>query len=217
MVLQDMVRQASRLPVFAALCAALAACGGGSGSSADPVAANTAGTGGSTTTGSTNTGTSTTGTTTTGTFTTGSGTSGTGGASTAPPASVTTTELYTYGDGNIVDTIPDAAGIDGQNNLYVASINYRHVTKITPAGLASTYIGNTADATVNYDIGTPMGMAVNQAGDVFIANSSNIVKVTAAGQVSAPFQYADVYAALPGADNSLYIDSQIAADNAGNL
>lgn len=181
---------ASRLSLLL-LCAALAGCGGGSGGAA------------------TSSGSSAT-----------TPTSTSGSPPPAPPAPVVTTELDVVGNPVDVEATPSAGGVDASGNIYLADVNLQQVTKITPAGTASIYIGNTAAATVQYNLGAPGGLAVDTAGNVYVESNGNIVEVTPSGTVSTPWQTSVVYAPTSNANNdnsSSAFPRQFAVDGAGNL
>jgi sugar lactone lactonase YvrE len=85
---------------------------------------------------------------------------------------------------------PVALAVDGANNVYVADGSA--IRKITPAGAVTTLAGQAAvsgasdgagsDARFNY----PQGVAVDQAGNVYVADSGNatVRKITPGGTVT---------------------------------
>lgn len=90
-------------------------------------------------------------------------------------------------------TSPAQMAIDGQGNIYVADPPNNRVRKIAPDGTISTVAG-TGQAGFGGDGGpataaqlrSPIGIAVDSAGNLFIADSSNfrVRKVTADGAIS---------------------------------
>ena len=82
--------------------------------------------------------------------------------------------------------------VDAANNLYVADANNNTIRKVTPAGAVSTFAGaagiagNADGAGGNARFSTPRGVAVDGAGNVFVADLLNrtIRKITPAGTVS---------------------------------
>jgi sugar lactone lactonase YvrE len=126
----------------------------------------------------------------------GAGGGGTGGGLGGGGVSVIT--LAGSGDPGNADGIGEAAqfkspygvAVDSTGNVYVADlINYR-IRKITPGGTVSTLAGTTqgyADGTgTAAKFGSPYGVAVDSAGTVYVADSSNhrIRKITPGGTVS---------------------------------
>ena len=130
---------------------------------------------------------------------------------------------------------PAGMAVDGAMNLYVADQANYTIRKITPAGLVTTLAGSpgnygSADGTGTaarfgifgvYGTGGPYGVAVDSAGNVYVADTSNntIRKVTPAGSVTtlagSPGQYGSVDG-FGGAARFAY-PSGVAVDKAGNL
>ncbi|RSK45163.1 NHL repeat-containing protein [Hymenobacter rigui] len=87
---------------------------------------------------------------------------------------------------------PIGIAVDTRGTVYVADVVYHNIRKITAAGVVSTLAGRAgafgsndgpgASATFN----DPMGLAVDAAGTVYVADAGNHVirKITAAGVVS---------------------------------
>ncbi len=78
--------------------------------------------------------------------------------------------------------------MDGSGNVYVADQSNHKIRKITPAGVVSTFAGSGTIGAVD-GTGTaasfnfPEGVAVDVAGNVYVADSSNskCCKITPAG------------------------------------
>ena len=87
---------------------------------------------------------------------------------------------------------PSGTAVDGAGNVYVADYQNNTIRKITPAGVVTTLAGLGGVAGTNNGTGTaarfnqPYGLAVDGAGNVYVADSFNqtIRKVTAQGVVS---------------------------------
>ena len=76
--------------------------------------------------------------------------------------------------------LPSAAAFDAQGNLYFAEIGNHVVRKVTPAGIITTVAGNGVQgfsgdngAATAAELDSPAGIAVDAAGDIFIADSHN--------------------------------------------
>jgi sugar lactone lactonase YvrE len=87
---------------------------------------------------------------------------------------------------------PTAVAVDAVGNVYVADNQNATIRRITPAGVVTTLAGK-AGATGNVDgtgadarFNTPRGIAVDKAGNIFVADegNSNIRKITPAGVVT---------------------------------
>ncbi len=137
---------------------------------------------------------------------------------------------YINGTGSAANfSTPVGVAVDQVGNVYVADSDNNTIRKITPAGAVSTLAGGGPDTFGNTDgIGTaarfkaPNGVAVDQAGNVYVADSMNniIRKITSAGVVST--------LAGGGPDNPGYKDGTgtaarfnypigVAVDQAGNV
>jgi len=70
--------------------------------------------------------------------------------------------------------------VDGSGNIFATDSNDGTVLKITAAGVASTFVGNTGGLSM------PIGVGVDSSGNVYVADSGHNVirKVTSAGGVS---------------------------------
>jgi|GEM_PF-663722 len=88
---------------------------------------------------------------------------------------------------------PLGAAVDGSGNLFISDSGNQRIRKVTPDGTITTVAGNggngyDAGATnaVNTSLNNPFGIAVDSAGNLYIADESNNVvrKVTPAGLIS---------------------------------
>jgi sugar lactone lactonase YvrE len=88
---------------------------------------------------------------------------------------------------------PRGTAVDGAGNVYIADTSNFRVRKVTPAGVITTFAGtgvsgfsgDTAQATLA-QLGAPTGVAVDAAGNVYIADAGNyrIRKVNPAGVIT---------------------------------
>ncbi len=121
---------------------------------------------------------------------------------------------------------PDGVAVDSAGNVYVGDTSNGRLRKITPAGVVTTLAGSGAWGYADgngtnaqfTDLG---GVAVDSAGNVYVADSSNgsIRKVTSSGNVTTlagsgvDYEYADG----TGADARFYDAADVAVDSAGNV
>lgn len=151
------------------------------------------------------------------------------------PAGVVTTVAGTAGKSGGADgtgaaarfTNPWGLAIDGAENIYVADSANQTIRILTPAGAVTTFAG-TADAFGSSDgaganarFFSPQGVAVDTAGNVYVADTGNatIRKITPAGNVSTLAGTAGLsgYSDGTGAAAKFNNPSDVAVDGSGNL
>jgi uncharacterized protein (TIGR03437 family) len=125
--------------------------------------------------------------------------------------------------------LPTGLAVDGTGNLYIADFSNNRIRKVTPGGTISTFAGNglagysgDGGQAASAMLTTPMGVAVDSAGNVYIADTGNnaVRVVNSAGVIS-------TYAGngLPGysGDGGLAKAAQVgnpvgvAVDSSGNV
>ena len=83
--------------------------------------------------------------------------------------------------------------MDGAGNLFIVDTYNNRIRKVTPAGIISTVAGNgnhgysgDGGPAISAEINLPYGVAVDVAGNLFIADTGNqrIRKVTPAGIIT---------------------------------
>ena len=119
---------------------------------------------------------------------------------------------------------PSGVAVDGAGNVYVADTVNHRIRKITTSGVVSTLAGS---GTSGYTDGTgtsaqfkhPIGVAVDGAGNVYVADQENhrIRKITTSGVVST--LAGSTYGYTDGTGTSAQFDYPIgvAVDGAGNV
>ncbi|MCX7253688.1 MAG: hypothetical protein NTX83_05045 [Burkholderiales bacterium] len=116
------------------------------------------------------------------------------------PAGVVTTFAGTGTAGNVDGTgtaasfnNPVDVTVDSSGNLFVTSANSRHVRKITPAGVVTTFVGDVNNF-ISFANGTgtnalfesPQGITIDASNNLFVADGANriIRKITPAAVVT---------------------------------
>jgi sugar lactone lactonase YvrE len=86
---------------------------------------------------------------------------------------------------------PQGIAVDGAGNVYVADYGNNMIREISPAGMVTTLAGKSTGGSVNgadtaATFNQPTGVAVDAAGNVYVADSGNnmIRKISAAGGVT---------------------------------
>ena len=121
---------------------------------------------------------------------------------------------------------PSDVAVDSTGNVYVADTRNHTVRKVTSAGVVTTVAGQagasgSADGTGSAKFNWPTGVAIDGAGNVYVADTDNdeIRKVTPAGAVSTLAGVAGVTGSSDGSGSAarFYGPSGIVGDAAGNL
>jgi sugar lactone lactonase YvrE len=122
---------------------------------------------------------------------------------------------------------PSGIAVDGAGNVYVADYANHMIRKITSAGLVTTLAGSAGISGSIDGTGTtarfnyPYGLAVDSAGNVYVADSSNqtIRKITSAGVVTTLAGLVDTIGSTDGSGSAARFNnpSGVAVDGAGNL
>jgi uncharacterized protein (TIGR03437 family) len=120
-----------------------------------------------------------------------------------------------------------AAAVDNQGNIYIADRDNNRIRKVTPGGKITTVAGN-GQATSSGDggpaaaaaVNSPSGVALDAAGNLFIAADHRVRKVSADGTIST---FAGTGQSGFSGDGGLAVNAQlsnptgIATDPSGNL
>jgi streptogramin lyase len=122
---------------------------------------------------------------------------------------------------------PLGVAVDSSNNVFVADSGNHTIRKITPAGEVTTLAGSAGIPGTNDNLGAdarfnnPIGVAVDAAGNVFVADNGNLTirKITPAGVVTTLAGRAGFYGTVDGtgADARFYDPKGLTADIAGNV
>jgi uncharacterized repeat protein (TIGR02543 family) len=130
---------------------------------------------------------------------------------------------YANGTGTAAQfSYPDGMAVDNEGNLYVADTDNHCIRKITPGGQVTTLAGT---GTAGYVNGTtsqfnhPNGVAVDSAGDVYVADTGNhrIRKIFSNGQAMLLAGSTQGYANGTGTAAQFNNPVDVAVDSAGNV
>jgi sugar lactone lactonase YvrE len=122
---------------------------------------------------------------------------------------------------------PQEVATDGAGNVYVADTLNNTIRKITPGGVVTTLAGmagmrGSTDGTgsaAGFDY--PLGVAVDSAGNVYVADTNNdtIRKIMPTGVVTTLAGMAGMQGSIDGtgAAARFYAPSGVAVDSAGNV
>jgi sugar lactone lactonase YvrE len=145
------------------------------------------------------------------------------------PAGIRTTlaggESYGSADGAGAEARfknPRGLAIDRAGNILVGDADNDTIRKISPAGVVTTLAGTAAHgyadgAGANVRFDGPSGAAVNQAGDIFVADHKAIRKITPAGVVTTLARASTSVAGIGVDDDVLHDPFRLALDTAGNV
>ncbi len=121
---------------------------------------------------------------------------------------------------------PDGAAVDSAGNVYVADEYNDEIRKITPSGVVTTLAGSAGQAGSSNGTGSaarfhwPMGVAVDSAGNVYVADYGNceIRKITPSGVVTTLAGSGSV-GSSDGSGTAARFDAPagVAVDSAGNV
>jgi prepilin-type N-terminal cleavage/methylation domain-containing protein len=89
---------------------------------------------------------------------------------------------------------PEGLAFDHSGNLYIADLGNSVVEKVTPAGVMTIVAGtlgtagstndNNGSQATSAQLNAPQGVAVDSSGNLYIATSTSVLKVNAAGVIS---------------------------------
>ncbi len=115
---------------------------------------------------------------------------------TTPYYAITTVAgSYPLGDGGAATAAlllsPEAVAVDGSGNLYIADTFQNRVRKVDPWGVIVTTAGTgqccgqagDGGPAARAELGQPIGLALDRSGNLYIAESGRIRRVSPAGQI----------------------------------
>ena len=128
---------------------------------------------------------------------------------------------------NVVLRYPFGVAVDTSGNVYISDLQTEVVLKITPAGVASVYAGNgffyhsgDGGPATAAGLADPQGMAMDSAGNLYIAELENVRRVDTHGiitTVAGNGLQESSGDGGPATEAGLYGPVDVAVDTAGNL
>ncbi|MDB6018834.1 MAG: hypothetical protein JWR19_3323 [Pedosphaera sp.] len=122
---------------------------------------------------------------------------------------------------------PSGVALDNNGTLYITDTGNHTIRRIAPSGAVDTLAGKagesgTTNATGNLArFNTPLGIAVDQSGVLYVADSANqlIRRITSAGAVSTLAGIPEVWGSADGPVNTATFNcpAGVAVDNNGNV
>jgi len=123
--------------------------------------------------------------------------------------------------------LPSGVVVDVADNLYIADTINNRVRKVTVAGVISTVAGNgtagfsgDGGPATSAQLNAPNGVAVDAAGNLYIADGNNVVREVTAGAISTVAGNGKIGFSGdggPATSAQLNVPSGVALDAAGNL
>jgi sugar lactone lactonase YvrE len=149
------------------------------------------------------------------------------GVVTTLAGSLSNTSGSTDGTGtNASFSNPQGVAVDSAGNVYVGEYNNYRIRKITPAGVVTTFAGSlsntpgSANGTgTNATFSTPTGLAVDSAGNVYVADQGNqrIRRITSTGVVTTLAGSSQGSTDGTGTNATFSAPTGVAVDSAGNV
>jgi uncharacterized protein (TIGR03437 family) len=116
-------------------------------------------------------------------------------------------------NGGLLYYVPGGMATDSRGNLYISDISNARIRRVSPDGTITTVAGNgtagnsgDGGPAISAQITSPRGLAVDVAGNIYIADTAAVRKVSTTGVISTAAPFGGLGVAVDSAGNLFVVD-----------